>query len=290
MSLKKVENYIKIYEDWNDTKVNYSPIEFLNKQEILKDNTLTFGAYLLFANELCIISDIQIGRFKSPTKIIDSLNLSTDIFKELDQIIAFIKKHLMVEFIITGNPQREERYDYPLDAIREIVINMIIHRDYRDSSGSVIKIYDDRIEFFNPGGLYGNLTEDELLMFNYHPQARNKLIAKAFKEIGKIEKYGSGIKRIFTICENYGIIPPKINIKPNSFEIVLYKKELSGGLNNLLKIIKNNPDKNTKELSEIVNIPYKIIEKWIAKLKKERKIEYRGSKKIGGYYLRNHKY
>ena len=42
----------------------------------------------------------------------------------------------MVEFIITGNPQREERYDYPLDAIREIVINMLVHRDYRDSNGS----------------------------------------------------------------------------------------------------------------------------------------------------------
>ncbi len=54
----------------------------------------------------------------------------------------------LIEYIITGNPQREERYDYPLDAIREIILNMIVHRDYRDSSDSVIKIFDDRIEFF----------------------------------------------------------------------------------------------------------------------------------------------
>ena len=223
ISIDKINKYIVDYENWNDTKVDYSAIEFLNKQEILRNGKLTFGSYILFANNLCINSDLQIGRFKSPTKIIDSLNLDTDILTELEAIITFIKKHLMVEFIITGNPQREERYDYPLDAIREIVINMLVHRDYRDSNGSIIKIYDNRIEFYNPGGLYGDLTEQELLKFNYQPQARNKLIAKAFKEIGKVERYGSGVKRIFTICENYGIIPPQINTKPNSFEVILYK-------------------------------------------------------------------
>lgn len=70
--------------------------------------------------------------------IIDSLSLNTDLFNEVEEIITFIKKHLMVEFIITGEPQRTERFDYPIDAIREIVINMIVHRDYRDSSHSII--------------------------------------------------------------------------------------------------------------------------------------------------------
>ena len=114
ISLQKVEKYIKEYRDKNDTSINYSAINFLNKQEILKDGKLTFGAYLLFAKELCIISDVQVGRFKGSTKIIDSLSLDTDIFTELDEILTFIKKNLMVEFIITGNAAREERYDYPL--------------------------------------------------------------------------------------------------------------------------------------------------------------------------------
>lgn len=123
ISLDKVKKYIREYEKWNNTFVEYEPSVFLSKKEILKDNNLTFGAYLLFAKELCVISDVQIGRFKSETKIIDSISLSTDILTELDEIMAFIRKHLMVEFIITGKPQREERFDYPEDAIREIVIN-----------------------------------------------------------------------------------------------------------------------------------------------------------------------
>lgn len=97
-------------------------------------------------------------------------HLSIDkINKYIVEIIAFIKKPLMVEFIITSNPHREERYNYPLDAIREIVINMLVQRDYRDSKGSIIKIYDDKIEFYNPEGLYGDLTEQEFLKFNYQP-------------------------------------------------------------------------------------------------------------------------
>lgn len=102
---------------------------------------------------------------------------------------------------------------------------MLIHRDYRDSTGSIIKIYDDRIEFFNSGGLYGNLSKEDLLSFNYQSQVRNKLITKSFKEIGKVDRYGSGIKRVFTTCDNYGIIAPIIKVKPNSVEFILFKQK-----------------------------------------------------------------
>lgn len=76
----------------------------------------------------------------------------------IDSTLQFLVKHLNKRYIITGNPQREERWDYPLDALREIIINAIVHRDYSNSSDSVIKIFDDKIEFFNPGRLLGSLT------------------------------------------------------------------------------------------------------------------------------------
>ena len=116
------------------------------------------------------------------------------INKSIVEIIAFIKNPLMVEFIIANNPHLEERYNYHLYAIREIVINILVDRDYRDSNGIIINIYDDKIEFYNLEDLYGDITEQELLKFNYQPQAQNKLIAKAFKEIGKVERYDSGLK------------------------------------------------------------------------------------------------
>jgi len=199
ISARKVKRFVETIEQRTQKRIEMPHMEFLAKLEIIRDHKLTFGGYLLFVKEYCLISDVQVGRFKSPTTIIDSISLNTDLFTEVDEIIAFIKKHLMVEYIITGDPKRTERFDYPLDAIREIVINMVVHRDYRDSSASIIKIFDDRIEFFNPGKLYGGITINDLLSGNYSSKTRNKLIAKAFKEVGLIERYGSGIKRILDI-------------------------------------------------------------------------------------------
>jgi len=205
ISIEKVNGFIKKIEQRTQNKTDFKGLVFLSKLEFIRNNQLSFGAYLLFVKGYCLISDVQVGRFKSETKIIDSISLNTDLFSETDEIIAFIKKHLMVEFIITGEPQRTERFDYPLDAIREIVVNMIVHRDYRDSSGSIIKIFDDRIEFYNPGNLFGGLTIKNLLSGKYSSKTRNNLIAKAFKEIGLIERYGSGIMRIQKICNELNL-------------------------------------------------------------------------------------
>ena len=92
-------------------------------------------------------------------------------------------------FEITGMPtQRTEIFEYPLPALREIVLNAIIHRDYMSPIDIQIKIFDNKITFYNPGTLYGNLTGDELKKDNYQANARNKLIAEAFYLTGDIEK------------------------------------------------------------------------------------------------------
>ena len=226
ISITKVEKFIAAIEKHTQSNIRLTAIEFLSKMEMIRDEKLTFGGYLLFATDYCLASDVQIGRFKSQITIIDSLSLNTDLISEVDEMIAFIKKHLMIEYIITGEPQRTERFDYPLDAIREIVINMVVHRDYRESSGSIIKIFDDRIEFYNPGKLFGGLTIADLLSGNYTSKSRNKLIARAFKEMGLIERYGSGIARIRNICAEYGVIEPTFKEIAQGFQVVLFKEKI----------------------------------------------------------------
>ena len=72
----------------------------------------------------------SIDRFASETSIKGSLVVRTDLFNEVDVTLAFLKKHINKNYIITGDPQRIEKWEYPLEALREIVINMIVHRDY----------------------------------------------------------------------------------------------------------------------------------------------------------------
>ncbi|WP_164124322.1 ATP-binding protein [Sphingobacterium luzhongxinii] len=298
ISVDKVNRFIHRLEQRTDNKIPYTPIDFLTKMEMLREGKLTFGAYLLFATDYCLISDVQVGRFKSNITIIDSISLNADLFTEVDEIIAFIKKHLMVEYIITGEPQRTERFDYPLDAIREIVINMIVHRDYRESSGSVIKIFDNRIEFFNPGKLFGGITIEDLLSGNYSSKSRNKLIAKAFKEVGLIERYGSGIHRVQQICKDYGVVAPVFEEFSGGFRVVLFNEKLNKSKSdvtenvtekrerNIVGIMQKKPSTTTQEIADLLGVTKRTIIRDIEKLKVENRVEYVGPAK-GGYWKIN---
>ena len=300
VSLEKVRSFIHRIEQQTGNDIKIEPLEFLNKLEIIRRGQLTFGGYLLFVKEYCLISDLQAGRFKGETTIIDSLSLNTDLFSEVEEIFSFIKKHLMVEYIITGEPQRTERFDYPVDAIREIVINMVVHRDYRDSSGSIIKIFDDRIEFFNPGRLYGGITIRDLLSGSYTSQCRNKLIARTFKEAGLIERYGSGIQRILNICKNYGIIPPVFEEVFNGFKVTLYKEKSNvveavtdvpkdvpkdGRLEYILSLISENNRITLSELAQRCKVNIKTIKRDIDFLKARKRLKRTGGRKSGHWEI-----
>ncbi|MEA3228928.1 MAG: putative DNA binding domain-containing protein, partial [Campylobacterota bacterium] len=128
ISQDNIDNFIQKIEKFQNKTFNDDPMSILRKYELIKNDKLTFGAYLLFTSNNSVLTAFQIGRFKSDTKIIDNIDINTDILTQIDMALEFIKKHLMVEYIITGNPQREEKYDYPLEAIREIVVNMVVHR------------------------------------------------------------------------------------------------------------------------------------------------------------------
>ena len=115
-----------------------------------------------------------------------------------------------------------------------------------------------------------------------------------FKECGLIEKYGSGIDRIKRLCKEHRLPEPKFEEMQKGFQATLYKKVLAkkldgginGGINLLLVFISENQNLSAKAISENMNEPLRTIQRWIKKLKDEGKIEYRGSKKTGGYYVK----
>ncbi len=93
----------------------------------------------------------------------DNITIRDDLFTEVEITLQFVRKHISKHLEISGKAQHEEIWEYPLEVIREIVINMIVHRDYRACSDSAIKIFNDKIEFFNPGGLLKGITLNDIL-------------------------------------------------------------------------------------------------------------------------------
>jgi predicted HTH transcriptional regulator len=166
-----------------------------------------------------------LGLFTEETLIKDSARIKSDLFAEVDDVMGFIRKNIRKEIIITGNPQNTERWEYPLDAIRELVLNMIVHRDYTSSYDSVVKIFPDRIEFYNPGALPDEISLQQLLEDYYVSQPRNKLIAEMFKEAGLIEKYGSGIKRVIQAFDEMNLPKPNFISMPSGFKVVVYGRK-----------------------------------------------------------------
>jgi ATP-dependent DNA helicase RecG len=224
LSFDKVQAFIDQVTRVREIQIPEDPLTLLRKFELLRENRITRAAFLLFAAEEISLSTIEMGRFQTATLIKDGARLKTDLISEVEGVMAFIRKHISKAYIFTGEPQREERWEYPMEALREIVINAIVHRDYASTSDSIIKIFDDRIEVFNPGALPQGLTIEKLLTGDYVSSIRNRKIADMFKEIGLVEKYGTGIPRILREFEAYGLSIPKFEEIGPGFRVTAYKK------------------------------------------------------------------
>ena len=111
--------------------------------------------------------------------------------------------------------------ELPPEAIREMIINAHCHRNLLDESCIQVAVYDDRLEVTSPGGLYNGLTYEEVM--NGHSKIRNKGIANIFSQMGLVEAWGSGIKRILNAAEEYGLPKPKFQEFDNMFRVELFR-------------------------------------------------------------------
>jgi len=143
--------------------------------------------------------------------------------------LNFITAYITKEFIITGKPQREERWQYPLEAIREIAMNAVIHRDYQEGTHTQIKVFRDKISFWNSGKLPPDLTIEDIKSGAMQSKPRNRLLAQIFKELGIIEKYGAGVKRVIEDFKAYGLVEPTFEEKFGGFYVVVSDGKLKKG-------------------------------------------------------------
>ena len=229
ISLEKVQKLIETINRRHSFAIADDPLTFLRKFQLISGEKITHACWLLFMPETDVCTTVELGHFSSSTVIKDSLTLRSDLFSEAEDIMEFIRKHINKRVIFNGQLENEERWDYPLEAVRELVINMVLHRDYTASYDSVLKVYDDHIEFYNPGATPPEIDLPHLLSNDYVSQPRNKLIAEVFKAGGLIEKYGSGIRRVLETFHVYGLPQPEFQLLSTGFRVKIFSG-LSGGL------------------------------------------------------------
>jgi len=201
-----------------------------------------------------------------------------------------------VRYEISGEtPERKEHWDYPLPALREALMNALVHRDYfKKNEQILIKIYDDAIWFHNPGGLPKGLSIEQL---KAKPQSipRNPLIARIFYLAGYIERYGSGIQRILTSFADAGLPEPEFQTDAWGLTLSMQKDIFTEeylaqmGLNerqrSALSYVREHGKITNSALQQIASVSRRTAAYDLSHLVKTGILELQGTRKAARYIL-----
>jgi predicted HTH transcriptional regulator len=189
----------------------------------------TVGGMLLFGRERerhFPDAWIQAGRFSGVDKVnlIDTLVIRSPLPRSVEEAIGFVQKHDMHGLTI-GHVRHTATWGLPPAAVREAIVNAIVHADYSQRGAPIrLAFFDDRLEIENPGLLPFGLTLQD--MRDGVSRLRNRVIGRVFQELGFIEQWGSGINRMIAACREAGLDEPLLQEVGTRFRVTLGKSRI----------------------------------------------------------------
>jgi ATP-dependent DNA helicase RecG len=273
----------------------------LNQLDLMRNGQLTVAALLLFGRRpqhFLVQGCLRCARFKgnSEVEFLDMKVIEGDIVAQVDEAMAFVQRNIRMAVKIEGQLARKERWEYPLDAIREGIINAVCHRDYADSGNVVVKIFDDRLEIWNPGSLPLDLTVDDLRK-SHESKPRNKLIARAFFLIKYIEQFGTGTGRMISDCREAGVPEPEFESRTATFRTIFRLASPPSdrfermGLNEqqlrVMQHISKGGQVRSSNLAEVFTLPKRTLQRALQELTKKGLLIKHGTGKSTWYEAKN---
>ena len=198
--------------------------EVLMKLKLLRNGKLTNAAVLLFSKEpMFLQSEVKCIRFSGnkPVKpYIDFQTLEGNVFDLIDNARDFVLRNIRKAiWLVPEKVQREERYEYPPDAIREAIVNAVVHRDYGSPSKVQVRIFDNRIEIWSPGTLPKEISIEDLKK-EHSSIPRNPLLFKQLFWVKYVEDVGSGTLDMMDQCKEWNIPEPEFEHITGSFAVI----------------------------------------------------------------------
>jgi len=225
-----LENFARLARSRLPHLAPENPEQTLQNLELLSDGRLKNAGVLLFGKRpqrLFPQAQVRIGIFRG-SEILDSHDFKGTLWEQLEGAMERFRQVLKVRFDIrVDSPtleglQRKEVWEYPLEALREALINALIHRDYTVPADIQIKIHEDRLEIWNAGELPPPLKPEDL-RGPHRSVLRNPLIAQAFYFAGLIERWGTGTTRILELCRQQGLPEPEFQNEQGGFRVTFAK-------------------------------------------------------------------
>ena len=262
---------------------------------------LPTNAFVLLTDNAFPFAKIQCASFKGTERVvfIDKRDFEGPLYEQIEEAYEFVLKHINLGAEIKGLV-RNEAYELPTEAIREAIVNATTHRNFLDRACVQVAVYDDRVELTSPAMLYGGLTIVEIKEGG--SKIRNRCIAEVFSRMKIIESWGTGIKRMFSSCKEYGIREPELLEIGDSFRVNLYRpsysevhqsspksspKNLNCTQRKIIEMIMDNSKITQTVLAETLGITTRAVKKSIKELSEEGILERVGSARGGYWQVKN---
>ena len=274
-----------------------------NLQIFTEEGVFKNAGVLMFAKDVSRFvstAAIRCLLFKGNTKryIMDDKLMEGSLIEQYHATIAYLQSKLELRYDIEGQGAgpRREYYEIPEVALRESVVNAIVHRDYYEKGAQImVEVYDNRVEITNPGGLAAAVP---VSAFGTRSFSRNPLVFGLFHRTQLIEKVGSGIRRMRNAMEEYDLPPPQFGLegifvtrlyRPIDFDRWLdsWKSELSDNQVAILEAIHADSEITIPQLSKTVGISSTAVANNRQKLRDLGLLEHVGSNKAGRWHIQN---
>lgn len=231
--LKQYINFVK--EECQNLACSVNDKKILELMSITKNGQLTVAGLMTFSlypqsffPQLSIVAVALPGTEQgeignSGERFIDNKRINGSIPDMLDEAVDFVRKNSRTKTIIDKNGYRTDKLEYPLVAVREAILNALVHRDYSIHTENIpitIEMYRDRMEITNSGGLYGKLSIDDL--GKTHPKTRNASLANMLEILHVTENRYSGIPTIYKEFANSNLPKPVFSVRHGEFKVIMY--------------------------------------------------------------------
>ncbi|MDO9576139.1 MAG: ATP-binding protein [bacterium] len=164
---------------------------------------------------------VKIGKFLTNTDIVSTDDAEGNLFEQVEKSIELLRTKYLISKIRFEGIYRKEELEYPEEAMREAIINAVIHRDYTGAH-TQLKIYPDKLMLWNEGNLPKGVKIEDLKK-NHLSKPRNELLADVFFKAGLIEAWGRGTIKITDECRKQGLPEPDFKEEFGGFSVYFYK-------------------------------------------------------------------
>ena len=297
VSKGKESGRIPEYVDENDVP------KLLSRFGLMTSGVPNLTAAILFSDNPQMYSRgayLKIGLFDSKNILVRETYIEGPLIMIPDRAVdKLLESYIQPRYMYDGpGVSRYNHYDYPNDALREIILNALMHMDYKRSQPVTVSVRPNELEVFCFGGLPGNMTVDKL--FESHQSVRrNEALAMVFHAAGFVEGWGQGISKIIEACEANGNKIPSFSEVQGGFSVIMFpnfveapghvKDEDDESLDDsILRLIRDNPKASARSMAKVLGTSDRTILVHLNDLRKQGIVDRVGSRKTGEWIILKH--